>query len=144
MNLATKTHLSRRAFLRGTGAALALPWLDAMVPAFATHAQAAAASAAPQRFVAMCATLGFHTPFLFPKEVGAAYTPTPYLEPLESLRGDLSVISGLAHAEQNGANGHTSEMTWLTSARRPGLAGFKNTISIDQFIAEKIGTQTRF
>jgi hypothetical protein len=46
--------------------------------------------------------------------------------------------------EQNGANGHTSEMTWLTSAKHPGLAGFKNTISIDQLIAEQIGSQTRF
>jgi hypothetical protein len=144
MHLATKTHLSRRAFLRGTGAALALPWLEAMVPAFATRAQAAAASAAPKRFVAMCATLGFHTPFLFPKETGAGYSPTPYLEPLQAVRDDFSVISGLAHTEQNGANGHTSEMTWLTSAKHPGLAGFKNSISIDQLIAENIGTQTRF
>ncbi len=144
MHLATKTHLSRRAFLRGTGAALALPWLEAMVPAFATRAQAAAASVAPKRFVAMCATLGFHTPFLFPKETGAGYSPTPYLEPLKELREDFSVISGLAHTEQNGANGHTSEMTWLTSAKHPGLAGFKNSISIDQRIAEQIGTQTRF
>lgn len=144
MHIATKTHLSRRAFLRGTGAALALPWMEAMIPAFATRAQAAAASAAPQRLVAMCATLGFHTPFLFPQETGAGYTLTPYLEPLKELRGDFSVISGLAHAEQNGANGHTSEMTWLTSAKHPGLAGFKNTISLDQFIAERIGTQTRF
>ncbi len=144
MNIATKTHLSRRAFLRGTGAAIALPWLEAMVPAFATRAQAAAAGAAPKRFVAMCATLGFHTPFLFPKELGTGYTPTPYLEPLKELRDDFSVISGLAHTEQSGANGHTSEMTWLTSAKHPGLAGFKNSISIDQFIAEQIGAQTRF
>lgn len=144
MHIATKTPLSRRTFLRGTGAALALPWLEAMVPAFATRAQAAAANAAPQRFVAMCATLGFHTPFLFPKETGAGYTPTPYLEPLQDLREHFTVLSGLAHAEQNGANGHTSEMTWLTSAKHPGLAGFRNTISLDQYIAERIGTQTRF
>jgi len=144
MHLATKTHLSRRTFLRGTGAALALPWLEAMVPAFATRAEAASASAAPKRFVAMCATLGFHTPFLFPKETGAGYSPTPYLEPLQDLRDHFSVISGLAHAEQSGANGHTSEMTWLTSAKHPGLAGFRNSISIDQYIAERIGTQTRF
>jgi hypothetical protein len=114
-----------------------------MVPAFATRAQAVSALP-PQRFVAMCATLGFHTPFLFPKETGADYTLTPYLEPLKDLKNDFSVISGLQHEEQNGANGHTSEMTWLTSAKHPGLAGFKNTISIDQLIAEKIGSQTRF
>jgi hypothetical protein len=143
MNIATKCHLDRRAFLRGTGTVLSLPFLEAMVPAFATRAQAVSALP-PQRFVAMCATLGFHTPFLFPKETGADYTLTPYLEPLKDLKNDFSVISGLQHEEQNGANGHTSEMTWLTSAKHPGLAGFKNTISIDQLIAEHIGPQTRF
>ena len=143
MNIATKRHLHRRAFLRGTGTLLSLPFLEAMVPAFATPVQAAVGQP-PQRFLAMCATLGFHTPFLFPKETGADYTATPYLEPLQALRRDFSVISGLQHLEQNGANGHTSEMTWLTSAKHPGLAGFKNTISIDQLIAEQIGAQTRF
>jgi hypothetical protein len=143
MNFATKRHLDRRTFLRGTGTALALPFLDAMLPAFATRAQAAVAQP-PPRFLAMCATLGFHTPFLFPKETGADYTLTPYLEPLQNLRSNFSVISGLQHEEQNGANGHTSEMTWLTSAKHPGLAGFKNTISIDQLIADHIGSQTRF
>jgi hypothetical protein len=143
MNTATKCHLDRRAFLRGTGAMLALPFLDAMVPAFATRAMAAVGQP-PQRFLAMCATLGFHTPFLFPQETGADYALTPYLEPLKNLKGDFSVLSGLQHEEQNGANGHTSEMTWLTSAKHPGLAGFKNTISLDQFIAERIGSQTRF
>lgn len=143
MNIATKRHLDRRAFLRGTGTVLSLPFLEAMIPAFATRAQAAVGQP-PPRFLAMCATLGFHTPFLFPKETGADYALTPYLEPLKELKGDFSVISGLQHMEQNGANGHTSEMTWLTSAKHPGLAGFKNTISIDQLIAEHIGTQTRF
>lgn len=143
MNITTKRHIDRRTFLRGTGTALALPFLEAMVPAFATRAQAAVAQP-PPRFLAMCATLGFHTPFLFPAEVGQNYTLTPYLEPLKGLRDDFSVISGLQHEEQNGANGHTSEMTWLTSAKHPGLAGFKNTISIDQLIADHIGSQTRF
>ncbi|MBL9178263.1 MAG: DUF1552 domain-containing protein [Verrucomicrobiaceae bacterium] len=143
MRTASKRHLDRRAFLCGTGTVLTLPFLEAMVPAFATRAQAATANP-PPRFLAMCATLGFHTPFLFPKETGADYTLTPYLEPLKDLKNDFSVISGLQHDEQNGANGHTSEMTWLTSAKHPGLAGFKNTISIDQLIAERIGSRTRF
>jgi len=143
MNIATKRHLDRRAFLRGAGTVLSLPFLEAMVPAFATRAQAEVGQP-PQRFLAMCATLGFHTPFLFPKETGADYTLTPYLESLQDLKNDFSVISGLQHMEQNGANGHTSEMTWLTSAKHPGLAGFKNSISIDQLIAEQVGSQTRF
>lgn len=139
--LATGAHLPRRAFLRGAGVTLALPFLEAMTPAFV---RAAAAPRSPKRFVAMCATLGFHTPFLHPRESGPNYALTPYLEPLAGLRSDFSVLSGLAHSEQNGANGHTSELTWLTAAKHPGLAGFKNTISLDQLIAEKIGTQTRF
>ena len=143
VRIATKRHLDRRGFLRGTGTLLSLPFLEAMVPAFATRAQVAVGQA-PPRFLAMCATLGFHTPFLFPKETGRNYTLTPYLEPLRDLKDDFSVISGLQHMEQNGANGHTSEMTWLTSAKHPGLAGFKNSISIDQLIAEQIGSQTRF
>jgi hypothetical protein len=144
MNIATKTHISRRAFLRGAGAMLALPWLEAMVPAFATRAQAAAATTAPKRFLAVNYGLGFHGPFLFPKETGAGYTPTPYLELLREHRDVFSVVSGLSHAEQNGANGHTSELTVLTGAKHPGLPGFRNTISFDQFLAEKLQPNTRY
>lgn len=137
----SRKSLSRRAFLRGSGAAVALPLLDAMTPALARGAEV---TKPPRRFVAVCATLGFHTPFLFPTETGKDYTPTPYLEPLKDYRERLSVISGLSHAEQSGANGHSSELTWLTAAKRPGLAGFKNSVSLDQVIAEKVGVQTRF
>ncbi len=94
--------------------------------------------------VCICTSLGLHAPFLFPKETGRDYTPTPYLELLKNHRNDFTVFSGLSHPDQNGANGHTSEMTWLTSARHPGLGGFKNTVSLDQLAAEKIGLQTRF
>jgi hypothetical protein len=144
MYVATKTHVNRRAFLRGSGTLLALPWLEAMLPAFATPAQAAKAQQQPSRFVAIGTTLGFHTPFLFPQETGANYALTPYLEPLKDLRSQFTVLSGLQHDDQTGANGHTSEMTWLTSAKHPGLAGFKNTISIDQRIAQEVGSATRF
>ncbi len=60
------------------------------------------------------------------------------------MRQDFTLFSGLSHPDQTGANGHTSEMTWLTAARFPGLGGFKNTVSLDQLAAEKIGLQTRF
>lgn len=132
--------LSRRAFLRGTGVSLALPMLDAMLPSRLT----AASATPPKRLVAVCTSLGIYGPALFPKETGRDYTPTPYLELLKEHRGDVTVFSGLSHPEQNGADGHSSEMTWLTSARHPGLGGFRNTISLDQFVAEKIGVETRF
>jgi hypothetical protein len=139
VHLATRHALSRRSFLRGLGVSLSLPLLEGMSPAFARSP-----AAAPRRFVAMCTTLGVHTPFLIPTQTGRDYTLTPYLEVLKDLREDFTVLSGVSHAEQNGANGHTSEMTWLTSAKHPGLAGFRNTISLDQLIAQKIGTKTRF
>ncbi|MCA9268623.1 MAG: DUF1552 domain-containing protein, partial [Planctomycetales bacterium] len=138
--------LCRRSFLRGSGAAvLSLPWLDAMAtPSYAAATGGGPAPAAPKRFVAACATLGFHKPFLTPEAVGRDYQLTPYLEPLAQHRDKFSVLSGLAHLDQQGNNGHASEMTWLTSARRPGLPGFKNTISLDQLIAERIGVETRY
>ena len=142
----TRQPLSRRHFLRGAGAAaLALPLFDAMGPSLGRRALGAAAdSESPPRFVAMCATLGFHGPFLFPESEGRDYELTPYLKPLAEHRGDLTLFSGLSHPEQQGNNGHASELTWLTSAQRPGLPGFRNTISLDQLIAQQIGIQTRY
>jgi hypothetical protein len=138
MNIAPAS-LSRRAFLRGTGVSLALPFLDAMWPrAFA------APVAAPKRLVAVCTSLGIYGPALFPKENGRDYTPTPYLDLLKEHRNDVTVFSGLSHPEQNGADGHSSEMTWLTAARHPGLGGFRNTISLDQFLVEKSDVDTRY
>jgi Protein of unknown function (DUF1552) len=119
---------------------LALPLLDAVLP----RSRAASAAASRPSMVCICTSLGLHAPFLFPKETGAGYSLTPYLEILKDLRRDFTLFSGLSHPDQTGANGHTSEMTWLTAARFPGLGGFKNTVSLDQFAAEKIGLQTRF
>ncbi len=145
-NINTRQALSRRHFLRGTGAAmLSLPVLDAMTPMFASSARAAElAATSPKRFVAMCAGLGFHAPYLFPDATGRDYELTLYLNKLKDHRNDFTVLSGLSHPEQQGNSGHASELTFLTSAKRPGLAGFKNTISLDQLIADQIGIETRY
>jgi hypothetical protein len=138
--------MDRRKFLRGTGAtAIALPLLDAMGPSLGQQARAASTTPpAPKRFVAMCAGLGFHTPHLFPESETKDFATTPYLKKLESFQNQVTVFSGLSHPNQQGNNGHASELTWLTSAQRPGLAGFKNSISLDQQIAQKVGSQTRY
>ncbi len=142
--LNTRNPISRRHFLRGTGACfISLPFLEAMENPLSKEAQGNVAEP-PKRFVAMCATLGFHTPFLFPEKVGRGYELTPYLEKLKDNLDQLTLFSGLSHPDQQGNNGHASELTWLTSAQRPGLAGFRNTISLDQLIAGKIGIKTRF
>ena len=143
--------LHRRHFLRGSGAtALSLPFLEAMGPSWgqrvlgAPRGDESQNEGSPKRFVAMCATLGFHAPFLFPKSQGSEYQMTPYLQCLADHRERFTIFSGLSHPEQQGSSGHASELTWLTSAPRPGLAGFRNTISLDQQIADRIGIQTRF
>lgn len=141
IHIASRVVLDRRRFLRGLGVGISLPLLDAMRPAFAVPGSIAGP---PRRFVAMCAGLGFHAPFLIPQKAGRDYEMTPYLDLLKEHRDDFTILSGLSHPEQNGNNGHASELTWLTSAKRPGLAGFKNTISIDQVIANQIGLETRY
>jgi hypothetical protein len=132
--------MNRRTFLRHSGIAMALPFLDAMQPSRA----AAAPGTAPRRMVCICTSLGIHAPFLFPKETGRDYSLTPYLEKLKEHRGDFTLFSGLSHPDQSGADGHSSEQTWLTAAKHPGLGGFRNSISVDQLAAERIGVETRF
>ena len=144
MNISTKKHLSRRAFLRGTGALLTLPWLDAMVPAFATRAQAADATKAPRRFIAVNHSLAFYPQNFFPKQFGADYEPSPYLSVLAEHRSQFTVFSGLSHEEQSGADGHSSQLTWLTGAKHPGMPGYRNSISFDQYLVEQLRPDTRF
>lgn len=138
-----KVRVCRRAFLRGAGVSIGLPLLDAMIPACASAADRKAASS-PRRFVAMHYGLGFHAPYLVPDQAGANYALTPYLDIVKEYRSHFTIISGVAHPEQRGQNGHSSERTWLTGARYPELRGFRNTISFDQYLAEKLGDQTRF
>ena len=138
--------LHRRHLLRGCGAAvIALPFLEAMGPSLGRQVLGAeTVNASPKRFVAMCATLGFHGPHLFPQGNDPDQQWTPYLLKLADHRDQLTLFSGLSHPEQQGNNGHASELTWLTSAQRPGLAGFRNSVSLDQLIAEQIGIATRY
>jgi len=132
--------LARRTFLRQTGIAMALPLLESMGSPRAW----AAAAEGPQRMVAICTSLGLHAPSLFPAEYGRGYGSTPYLDLLKANRDDFTVFSGISHPDQSGADGHCSEATFLTSARHPGLGGFRNSISVDQLAAEKLGVVTRF
>lgn len=132
-------HLDRRTFLRASGVALALPLLEVMSPALAK-----VAVTAPKRMVIICNALGLHAPALFPIKAGTDYELTEYLEALEDHRRDYTLFSGLSHQDQTGRQAHSSEITWLTAARHPELAGFRNTISLDQFAADKLGYVTRF
>ncbi len=134
--IVTRRALPRRHFLRGTGAAMALPLLDAMRPAFA------APESAPRRMLAICNNLGLLEAGFFPKQGGKDYELSPYLKILEAHRNDFTVFSGVSHPDVDGS--HSSEICFLTAAPHPANGGFRNTISLDQFMAEQIGVKTRF
>jgi hypothetical protein len=93
--------------------------------------------------VCICTPLGLHAQHFFPEKTGRDYEPTPYLEVFRDFRDDFSVISGLSHPEVGSS--HDSIYSFLTAAPHPEQrAGFRNSISVDQFAAERIGGQTRF
>lgn len=131
-------YINRRSFLRGTGVALALPLLDIMGPRFA-HA-----NAPTRRMVNICCTLGLYKDSWMPADEGKDYTPSQYLSIIDRHREKYTIFSGLSHEEQTGRQAHNSEITWLTSARHPGMDGFQNSISIDQVVADHLGYVTRY
>jgi hypothetical protein len=144
--VSTRAALSRRQFLRGTGIVLSLPFLDAMTPAFAGVVKRSSAQITPggktRRFFGICNNLGLVPDHFFPKGSGRDYIPSPYLELLKDYRNDFTVFSGVSHPDVDG--GHPADNCFLTAAPHPGSAGFRNTISLDQYIGERIGHLTRF
>lgn len=133
------SQISRRKMLKASGIGLTLPLLETMQ----TRARADVSSP-PKRMVLICTALGLHPPNLWPTTAGNQYEATPYLRLLKSHRDDFTLFSGLSHEDQTGRQPHDSEMTFLTSARKPGMGGFRNTISLDQVVASNLGNATRF
>ena len=131
-----RRHLGRRHFLKGGGCTIALPFLDAMSPAFAK------APVAPRRMVAIQTNQGIMPNFFFPRSAGRNYEETDYLKILADHRDNLTVFSGLSHPGVDG--GHAADKCFLTGTPHPARGGFRNGVSLDQFVAERIGTETRF
>ena len=137
--MSVSNRICRRSLLRGAGVTLTLPWLEAMQP---RNSRAAEAAEPPRRMICINTTLGLHTPYLFPTATGRDYELTPYLEPIQNLRDQFTVFSGLSHPEVDG--GHPAELCYLTSAPHPRADNFRNTISLDQFAIEQLVPDTRF
>ena len=148
-----KRHLRRRTFLRGIGATLALPLLDAMVPALTAQSLTAARPIRRLGFIYMpngvarnFAGINYWTPL----GEGASFEFSPILKPLEPFRERMVVISGLAQhqadAHDDGANGdHTrGTSSWLTGVhpKRTEGADIRNGVSADQIAAAEIGRDT--
>ena len=136
-----KLALSRRTVLRGMGATLALPLLDAMVPAFTATAQTAASPT--RRFGAIFVPLGERPGFWTPAQVGRNFEMSTILKPLEAYRDHMTVVSDLCTPR----DGHAVTVAaWLTgSLAKQTIAEdvYANT-SIDQVIASKIAGETVF
>ncbi len=139
MNISTQRALSRRTFLKAAGTTLALPWLEAMGPAFA---KAEAAKKIPRRMVAIETNMGIMPQFFFPEKSGSDYALTPYLEKLAAHRGQMTIFSGTSHPGVTGA--HAAEKCFLTATPHPERGGFRNGVSLDQVAAEQLGNETRF
>src|SRR5207237_2394810 len=87
--------------------------------------------------------LGVKPQTFFPRAAGRDYEPSKYLELLKEFRSDLTVVSGLSHPDVGPS--HDSNYSFLTAAPHPERrAGFKNSISLDQFAAEHLHGVTRF
>lgn len=128
------TPLSRRTFLRGAGVSLAVPMLDAM-----HFAHAGEGVDPPRRMIAIETNQGILPQYFFP---GGEEKGAPYLDRLKDYRDRMTIFSGVSHPEVDG--GHQAEICFLTAAPHPGRSGFQNTISLDQFAAERIGHRTRY
>lgn len=139
-------HISRRTVLKGVGAALGLPWLEAMLPA----ARASLPTAqAPLRMGFFFVPNGVHMPGWKPETAGADFTLPYILEPLAPHQQHLLVISGLAHdkgrANGDGPGDHARSLASFLTASQPyktAGANLRAGISVDQVAAQHVGHRT--
>ncbi|HVX83275.1 MAG TPA: DUF1552 domain-containing protein [Phycisphaerae bacterium] len=163
--MAGRWELPRRTFLRGLGAAIALPFLEVMEPAVRAAAAGAggssgvgvaggastAAAAFPKRMAFLYVPNGKNMVDWTPAAFGADFELPAILKPLAAFRRDFSVLTGFAHNQANalgdGGGDHArSAGTYLTAAhpRKTAGANIRAGISVDQVAAQAIGGETRF
>jgi hypothetical protein len=146
--------ISRRTVLRGLGTAMALPWLEAMVPhrvlAAGLDGAASSGAAIPLRMAFFYVPNGAHMPDWTPEGEGCLCELPPILKPLEPFRDDLLVLTGLAqdnaHAKGDGPGDHARSLACFLTGVHPyktNGANIRNGISVDQVAAQRIGHQTR-
>jgi hypothetical protein len=145
----SKSHdFSRRALLKGAGAALALPFMESLSPLKALEA---APSGHPLRLLYVFVPNGMHMPDWTPGGVGKSFVMSKTLKSLEAHRKELLVLSGLSldagFAHGDGPGDHArAAATFLTGMhpRKTGGANIKVGVSVDQIAAGVLGQKTRF
>jgi hypothetical protein len=148
--MSQKLKLSRRAMLRGMGAAVSLPLLDAM-PAMADATRLVRTSTAPLRMAFLFVPNGVNLDCWTPQRDGYGFDLPPILEPLERVQDDILVLSGLTHdkgrANGDGPGDHArSASVFLTGCQAYKTSGgnIRVGVSVDQIAARHIGSATRF
>ena len=125
--------MKRRTFLRGTGLALGLPWLESLA--------AAAAGKAPVRMAFLYMPNGVNTPAWMPQGTGRDFILSPTLSPLAAVKDKITVVSNLWNAASKGGDGHyvkeAAILTCATIKKTPG-ADLANATSVDQLAAQNV------
>jgi hypothetical protein len=141
-----KTALARRRVLKGIGAALALPLLDAMVPALTPTVTTAAAPR--KRLGCVYIPHGAIMDRWTPASAGSNFEFTPILKPLEPFRASLNIVTNLTRPEQGGidTNHAGAPASWLAGVPPKRTAGpdYSLGMTLDQLVARKIGQETTF
>jgi len=150
MSFITKKHVPRRTFLQASGVTLALPMLEAMLPAGTALAQTAAAQAKP-RFVGVFFPHGMAPGYWAPEIEGALPDKLPHIaEALTKVKDETTILSGMWSKSAEPPEGTTGSDHWvaaayLTANKPRKTAGSDATVgsaTIDQLIAQKIGRES--
>ena len=146
----TSKQLSRRTFLRGLGVSIALPWLEVMGPVTSWANTPTGVQTVPNRMAFLYVPNGKIMEDWTPKQVGVGYELTDILKPLESVKDQMLVLSGLtadkARANGDGGGDHARAMAaFLTGAqpRKTDGADIHAGVSVDQVAASQVGNRTR-
>jgi len=142
-------NISRRTVLRGLGAAVSLPMLEAMLPR--TARAAGRAGRPPLRMTLLFVPNGMHMPDWIPDKEGDEFDVKPILEPIARFKSQMNVLSGLTlnggRSLGDGPGDHARCVaSYLTGAHPKKTSGkdIKNGASVDQVAADKVGRETRF
>src|SRR5262249_23126655 len=153
----TKKHLSRRTVLRGMGAAIALPFLESMVPAQTPVSKTAAAPKSRLTCIEVChgsagsTDYGIEKNLWQPAREGYGFETPAILKTLESFNDSMTLVSGTdcamampISAEEVGADHFRSSAVYLTAVHAKQTLGsdYYNGISIDQVYAQQFGQDT--
>ena len=145
MNFIFKKHLSRRTFLRGAGVTVALPLLDAMLPAQTPSAKTAAAP--KSRFCGIYVPHGATMDKWTPAQEGSGFEFSESLKPLEKYRNRVNVVTNLAHPLAGGVGSdagadHARSAAVFLSGAHPEKGSVHAGVTVDQVLAEHIGQET--